>query len=298
MKLAPKWGRLLTAMITPFDEGLAVDYQAAAQLARHLAATGSDGIVVGGTTGESPSLTADEKAALLDTVLDAVGDRVTVIAGTGTNSTADSIALTRRAAQSGAHGIMLVTPYYNKPPQAGLVAHFRAIAAETALPVMVYNVPGRTSVNLLPPAVEQLAAVDNIVALKDAAGNLDQTTEALRRVPPGFLVYSGDDSLTLPMMSVGAHGVVSVASHVAGRRIAEMMRKYAAGDASGAAQLHRELFPLFKGLFATTSPIPVKAAVNLLGIPVGKPRLPLCELTTAELTQLKQVLQQTDCLPA
>lgn len=298
MTNTPAWGRLLTAMITPFDDDLAVNHRAAAQLARHLADTGSDGIVVAGTTGESPALSADEKIALLETLLAAVGDRITVIAGTGSNSTSDSIALTRRATKAGAHGIMLVTPYYNKPPQAGLVAHFRAIAAETNLPVMVYNVPGRTSVNLLPPAVEQLAAVPNIVALKDAAGSLDQTTETLRRVPDGFRVYSGDDSLTLPMMSVGAYGIVSVASHVAGARIAAMMQLYVAGDVTGAAKLHRELFPLYKGLFTTTSPIPVKAAVNLLGIPVGKPRLPLCELTAQEHAQLAQLLHETGCLPA
>jgi len=292
------WGRLLTAMITPFDDDLAVNHPAAAQLARHLADTGSDGIVVAGTTGESPALSADEKIALLETVLAAVGDRIAVIAGTGSNSTSESIALTRRATQAGAHGIMLVTPYYNKPPQAGLVAHFRAVAAETTLPVMVYNVPGRTSVNLLPPAVEQLAAVPNIVALKDAAGSLDQTTETLRRVPDGFRVYSGDDSLTLPMMSVGAYGIVSVASHVAGARIAAMMQRYVAGDTTGAARLHRELFPLYKGLFATTSPIPVKAAVNMLGIPAGKPRMPLCELTAQESAQLAELLRQTGCLPA
>jgi len=298
MTNTPAWGRLLTAMITPFDDDLAVNHPAAAQLARHLADTGSDGIVVAGTTGESPALSADEKITLLKTVLAAVGDRIAVIAGTGSNSTSESIALTRRATQAGAHGIMLVTPYYNKPPQAGLVAHFRAVAAETTLPVMVYNVPGRTSVNLLPPAVEQLAAVPNIVALKDAAGSLDQTTETLRRVPDGFRVYSGDDSLTLPMMSVGAYGIVSVASHVAGARIAAMMQRYVAGDTTGAARLHRELFPLYKGLFATTSPIPVKAAVNMLGIPAGKPRMPLCELTAQESAQLAELLRQTGCLPA
>lgn len=291
------WGRLLTAMITPFDEQLEINHAVAAQLARHLAATGSDGIVVGGTTGESPSLTADEKAALLETVLGAVGDKVTVIAGTGTNSTRESIEMTRRAERLGAHGIMLVTPYYNKPPQAGLVAHFKAIAAETSLPVMLYNVPGRTSVNLLPPAVEQLATVDNIVALKEAAGSTDQATEVLRRVPEGFLVYSGDDSLTLPLLSVGAYGIVSVASHVAGRQIAEMIRLYVEGDTEGAARAHRRLYPVFKGLFLTTNPIPVKAAVGMLGIAAGSPRLPLVELTAHEREQVVAAMREAGCLP-
>ncbi len=297
MQMRANWGRLLTAMVTPLDEQLAINHAAAAQLARHLADTGSDGIVVGGTTGESPSLSADEKGALLETVLSAVGDRVTVIAGTGTNSTRESIELTRRAERLGAHGIMLVTPYYNKPPQAGLVAHFSAVAAETSLPVMLYNVPGRTGVNLLPPAVEELAAVGNIVALKEAAGSTDQATEVLRRVPEGFLVYSGDDSLTLPLLSVGAYGVVSVAAHVAGRQIAEMIRKYVAGDTAGAAAAHRALFPVLKALFLATNPIPVKSAVAMLGIPAGRPRLPLVELTEQERAQVVAAMRESGCLP-
>ena len=284
------WGRVFTAMVTPFNKQHEVDYDVARELAEYLVDSGSDGLVVAGTTGESPSLSGQEKLKLFETVLDAVGDRATILAGTGSNGHADTVKLTRDAEKVGVHGVMLVTPYYNKPPQGGLVEHFRSVAHSTDLPVLLYNVPPRTGVNLLPASVQELSEVPNIVALKDASGDLEQTTETLRRVPDDFLVYSGEDSLTLPMVSVGGYGVVSVASHVAGQRIRDMIERAVAGDMAGAASDHRELFPLFKAVFVTTNPIPVKAAVQMLGIDVGDPRLPLVPATPAERVVLRDAM--------
>jgi 4-hydroxy-tetrahydrodipicolinate synthase len=287
------WGRLITAMVTPFDRSMEVDTHEARALARWLVATGTEAVLVGGTTGESPTLSSAERTELLTAVLDEVGDDVPVLAGTGTNSTSDSIAHTRQAEALGADGIMLVTPYYNKPPQAGLIDHFRRIASETGLPVMLYNVPGRTSVNMLPATVEKLASVENIVAVKEAGGSLDAFSDLVSRVPPEFLVYSGDDSLTLPALSVGAHGIVSVAAHVAGPAMRQMIEAYLAGDTGRAAQVHRRLFPLFKALFMTTSPIPVKAALAMAGIDVGFTRPPLCRLTPEEQQALADAMRKT-----
>jgi 4-hydroxy-tetrahydrodipicolinate synthase len=283
-------------MVTPFDRGLNVDYARAADLAKRLIATGTDAVLVTGTTGESPTLTGEERLRLLDAVLEAVGDRATVIAGTGTYSTSHSIELTREAERAGAKGIMLVTPYYNKPPQAGMVDHFTRIAAETKLPVLLYNVPSRTGSNMLPKTVEMLAAVPNIVAVKEASGNTDQVTDILRRVPQDFRVYSGDDSMTLPIMSLGGHGIVSVASHVAGPQIKRMMELYVSGDTAAAAQAHRDLFPLFKALFITANPIPVKAALRLAGLDVGPTRPPLPGMTDEEFAVLKQAMGELGLL--
>jgi 4-hydroxy-tetrahydrodipicolinate synthase len=288
-----KWGRILTAMVTPFNESLQVDYSMAEELAKFLVDNGSDGLVVNGTTGESPTTTPEEKLRLLECVMNAVGDRATVIAGTGSNSTTASINLTQAATEIGVHGIMLVTPYYNKPPQQGLIDHFRWIADSTSLPVMIYNVPGRTGTNLLPSSVEELSKTQNIVALKEASGNLDQVTDILSRVPENFLVYSGDDSLTLPILSLGGHGIVSVASHIVGPTMKQMVEMYLAGEISSAAKLHRELFPIFKGLFAVTNPIPVKTALNLMGHNVGPNRPPLSQMTDIELETLKTTLEKT-----
>ncbi len=285
------FGRVLTAMVTPFTETGEVAYDEAARLAEYLVENGSDGVVVVGTTGESPVVTKEEKAKLFEVVKDAVGKKAKVIAGTGSNNTADSIALTKAAEKAGADGIMLVTPYYNKPSQEGLYQHFKAVAASTDLPVILYNVPGRTGVNMLPGTVARLAEVENIVAVKEASGNLDQVAEIRRSTPPDFLIYSGDDSLTLPMMTVGAHGVISVASHVAGKMIKEMISAYLAGRVADAAALHLKLFPLFKVLFITTNPVPVKAAVNMLGLKVGPPRLPLVEATPQEKEAIRKVLE-------
>lgn len=269
------FGRVITAMVTPFDGSLAVDYDQARVVARHLVNSGSDGIVVAGTTGESPTLTKEEKLELFRVVVDEVGDRAKIIAGTGSNNTAESVALTREAEKTGVHGVMLVTPYYNKPPQDGLYNHFKTIAGATNLPVMLYNVPGRTVTNLLPATVVKLAQIDNIVSLKEACGNLDQISELRMILPDDFVIYSGDDSLTLPMLSVGCHGIVSVVGHVVGRELQGMISAYLAGNHTRAAELHLTLFPVFKALFVTTSPIPVKAAMNMTGINVGGLRPPL-----------------------
>lgn len=286
-----EFGRVLTAMVTPFNEEGGVDYEAAGKLARRLVENGSDGMVVAGTTGESPTLSMEEKLKLFATVVEAVGGKAVVIAGTGSNNTQQSVELTKEAEKTGVDGIMAVTPYYNKPPQEGLYRHFRAIAEATSLPVMVYNVPGRTGVNIKPATMARLAEIDNIIALKEASGDLNQAAEMVRVLPKNFLVYSGDDSMTLPMLSVGAVGVVSVASHLVGRQIASMINDYLQGAVEKAARTHSELLPLFRVLFLTTNPIMVKAALNLLGINVGPTRLPLVEATAAELEALKEVLR-------
>lgn len=291
-----EFGRVLTAMVTPFNEQGEVDYKAAADLARKLVENGSDGLVVVGTTGESPTLTDQEKLRMFETVVDAVGGKATVIAGTGSNNTKHSVELTREAEKTGVDGIMAVAPYYNKPPQEGLYRHFRAIAEATSLPVMVYNVPGRTAVNITLATMARLAEIKNIVALKEAAGNLEQAAELARVLPKNFALYSGDDSMTLPILAVGGVGVVSVASHLAGRKIAQMVESYLQGEVEKAAEINKELLPLFKVLFLTTNPIMVKAALNLLGINVGPTRLPLVPATEAELEKLKTVLAQLGLL--
>ncbi|NPV28270.1 MAG: 4-hydroxy-tetrahydrodipicolinate synthase [Firmicutes bacterium] len=290
------FGRVLTAMVTPFTESGEVAYEQAATLARYLVKTGSDGIVVSGTTGESPVLTKGEKERLFAVVKEAVGDQATVIAGTGSNNTKDSIELTKIAEKVGVDGVMLVTPYYNKPSQEGLYQHFKAVAQETSLPVIVYNVPGRTSVNLLPGTVKKLAEIENIVAVKEASGSLDQVAEIRRTTPQDFIIYSGDDSLTLPMLALGGHGVISVASHVAGKLIKEMVTNFIAGKVEEAKEIHLKLYPLFKVLFITTNPVPVKAAVKLAGINVGPPRLPLVEATSQEVEAIEKVMKDLDLI--
>lgn len=286
------FGKLLTAMITPMQADGAVDFDMAAHLARHLAATGSDGIVVSGTTGESPALTNEEKLQLFRVVREAVDSPVTVVAGTGTNSTHDSVEMTRLAESAGVDGIMAVVPYYNKPPQEALFQHFKTIAGSTSLPVMVYNVPGRTSQNLLPHTLARLAdSVPNVVAVKEASGNLDQVSEVRRLCHDGVFVYSGDDSLTLPILAVGGYGVVSVAGHLVGDRIRAMIEAFFAGQVHEATRIHLELLPLVKALFVTTNPIPVKVALRLTGMDVGPFRLPLCEPSEDETAQLRRCLQ-------
>ena len=285
-----EWGRVITAMVTPLDSQLNVDFGQAGKLAQRLIDSGTDTILVGGTTGESPTLTDNERVWLVEAVLDAIGDKAPVIAGTGTNSTAASVALTKQAEALGAHGAMLVAPYYNKPPQNGLYAHFRTVAEATRLPVMVYNVPGRTSVNITPETMGRLAEIENIVALKEAGGSADQASEMVRAVRGKLRVYSGDDSLTLPMMAIGAYGVVSVVSNVAGRLVADMVKAFAAGETARATELHLQLLPLFKGLFLTTNPIPVKAALCLQGFDAGGLRLPLIEATEEQVAAVRKAM--------
>ncbi|MBE3583713.1 MAG: 4-hydroxy-tetrahydrodipicolinate synthase [Limnochordaceae bacterium] len=290
--MQPQFGRILTAMVTPFDKDLNVDYARAADLAVHLVETGSDGVVVSGSTGESPTLTREEKIRLFGAVVEAVGGRAVVLAGTGTNSTRDSIELSKAAEAAGVDGLLLVVPYYNKPPQDALYEHFRAVAESVHVPIMLYNVPGRTGTNLAPETVARLAQVPNIVALKEAFGQMDQVSQLRRLVPPDFAIYSGDDSLTLPMLSLGAVGVVSVAAHLVGRRLREMIDQFLAGKVEAAARIHLELFPLFRALFVTSNPIPVKQMLRLVGQDVGSVRPPLGNPTPAEVDMMRQTLKQ------
>jgi 4-hydroxy-tetrahydrodipicolinate synthase len=285
-----KLGSVITAMVTPFDSELKVDIKRAKSLALNLVTNGSDSILVSGTTGESPTLSSDEKIALLEGVLDAVGDKVPVMAGTGSNSTEASVSLTKRATQAGAHAILAVTPYYNKPPQSGIIKHFRSIADSTSLDIMLYNVPGRTGVNTTPQTVSELASVKNIVAVKEAGGSLDQASEIVRACPPEFFVYSGDDSLTLPMLSVGAVGVVSVAAHLVGKAISEMISSFKLGEIEKAREIHLRLFGLFKALFITTNPIPVKTALRIAGFDAGGFRQPLIEAEPAQIEAIKRAM--------
>jgi 4-hydroxy-tetrahydrodipicolinate synthase len=287
------FGRVVTAMITPFKADGSVNYAVAEQLAAHLAANGSDTIVVCGTTGESPTLTWEEEYQLFQVVVQAVAGKALVMAGTGSNSTTEAIAATQKAARIGVHGSLQVVPYYNKPPQAGLYHHFRAVASACPdLPIVLYNVPSRTGQNLLPETVACLAEIDNVVGIKEATGNLDQASEIRRLTPKEFQVYSGDDSLTLPMLAVGAKGVVSVASHLVGEQLQQMIQAFEIGKVRQATNVHLQLFPLFKALFITTNPIAVKIALKLRGWDVGSTRLPLqCEEEDKVSNTLEKVLQ-------
>lgn len=285
-----KAGQVFTAMITPMNKDCSVNYPAAVELAQKLGENGSDGVVLSGTTGESPTLSFEEKVKLYSTVTDALGGQMTIIAGTGSNNTQDSIALTKAAEKAGVDGIMLVTPYYNKPSQEGLYQHFKTVAEQTSLPVMLYNVPGRTGVNILPETVARLAEIDNIVAIKEASGNLEQVSVLKTMVPEDFLIYSGDDALTLPILAVGGAGVVSVASHLVGREIKSMISAFLAGRVGDALEIHLKLMPLFKAMFITTNPVPVKRALEFVGVDTGPLRLPLVDLTEQEAQKIKEVL--------
>lgn len=290
------FGRVLTAMITPFTPEGEVNYEVAEKLAAHLVQHGTDTVVVCGTTGESPTLTWEEEYELFQVVKAAVTPYgAKVIAGTGSNSTHEAIAATQKAAKLGLDGSLQVAPYYNKPPQAGLYQHFKSIAESTPeLPLMLYNIPGRTGVNLLPETIVRLAEIPNIVAVKEASGNLDQASQIRSATPANFKIYSGDDSLTLPLLSVGATGVVSVASHLVGDQIQAMVRAFEAGEVQTATQIHLKLFPLFKSLFIVTNPIPLKAALNLQGWEVGNTRSPLCGVPEDVVEKLKSVLHELE----
>ena len=285
------FGRVVTAMVTPFDASGAVDLDLAGRLARHLVEQGSDGLLVCGTTGESPTLSWEEQLQLLSAVRQAVGSDAKVLAGTGSNCTAEAIEATREAAAAGADGALLVVPYYNKPPQDGLEAHFRAIAeAAPELPLMLYNIPGRTGCSIAPETVARLMDCPNVVSFKAASGTTEEVTALRLSCGPRLAIYSGDDGLTLPMLAVGAVGVVSVASHVVGPQIRAMIEAYLNGDGPGALAGHDALIPVFKALFATTNPIPVKAALELNGWPVGAPRLPLLPLSDSMKRSLSETL--------
>jgi len=274
--------RIMTAMVTPFTEDLHVNYEEAAKLALYLTEHGSDGIVVCGTTGESPTVTSEEKVELFRTVKQAVGNKATVIAGIGSNTTEGSINLARKAEATGVDGLMAVVPYYNKPSQEGLYQHFRAIAEATSLPLMIYNIPGRSVVNLLPETVRRLSKIPNITSIKEAAGSMDQVSEMRRILPEDFLIYSGDDSVTLPMLALGSQGVVSVAAHVVGDEMKQMVDAWFTGDHETALKWHLKLMPMFKGIFVTTNPVPIKYLLNKVGIKAGGVRLPLVNATPQE----------------
>ena len=291
-----KMPRLITAMITPFDDRLQVNYAKAAEVAEHLVQNGTEGIVVAGTTGESPVLSDEEKLRLFATVKEQVGSRVSVWAGTGSNNTQHSIELSREAEKLGVDGVLLVGPYYNKPSQEGLYQHFRAIAEAINIPAMVYNIPSRTSSNILPETMARLAQIDNIVALKESSGDMNQVSQLAYLLPEGMKVYSGDDSLTLPMMALGAYGVVSVASHLVGKDIQRMITAFNNGDTREATRIHLALFPIFKGLFITTNPVPLKEAMNILGLEVGGLRLPLTRASQQEHEFIRNMLISTGLL--
>lgn len=285
------WGPVITAMATPFDADGAVDLKGCRRLARHLLDHGTDALVVCGTTGEGSVLSPEERLALWDACLEEVGDRAGVWAATGSYDTAATVRMSRLAADHGAHGLLVVTPYYNRPPQTALYRHFRAVAEATDLPVMLYNVPSRTGVNMTAETTLRLARdLPSVCAIKEAHGDLGQVADLLAGRPDGFRVFSGDDALTFAMVAMGADGIVSVASHLVGRAIAAMIAALHAGDLATAARLHLETLPVVRALFATTSPILLKAALALVGLPCGEPRLPLIAADDGELSRLRDAL--------
>lgn len=290
----PYFGRLLTAMVTPFNADGSVNYEKAADLAEWLINNGSDGLVVAGSTGEAATMSAEEKLELFRVVVNRINKRVPVIAGTGSNNTADSVKMTKMAEAMGVDGALIVGPYYNKPTQEGFYQHFAAVAQSTGLPIIVYNVPGRTASNISPAIVARLAAdFENIVAIKEAAGNVAQVTELYSVLPEEFTIYSGDDGLILPFMSVGATGLISVLSNIGGGILQDVMQAYEDGRVREAAKLNARMVPLANAMFIETNPIPVKAAVTLVtGIDAGQPRLPLTPMEPANKAKMVAVLQE------
>jgi 4-hydroxy-tetrahydrodipicolinate synthase len=286
------FGRVITAMVTPFAEDGSVNYEVAEKLAVHLVEQGSDGLVICGTTGESPSLTWEEEYQLFKSIKSAVGNRAKILAGTGSNSTTEAIAASQEAAKLGLDGTLQVVPYYNKPPQEGLYQHFSAIAkACPDIKMMLYNVPGRTSCNLEADTIAELAQIENIVAIKEASGDLEQACQIRAFTPPSFAIYSGEDALTLPMLTVGGVGVVSVAAHLVARDLQKMLQAFEQGNNQLATEIQLKLFPLYKILFATTNPIPIKYALKFQGWEIGGLRLPLCELKLSLQEKLKTILK-------
>lgn len=290
----PYFGRLLTAMVTPFNADGSVNYEKAADLAEWLINNGSDGLVVAGSTGEAATMSAEEKLELFRVVVNRINKRVPVIAGTGSNNTADSVKMTKMAEAMGVDGALIVGPYYNKPTQEGFYQHFAAVAQSTGLPIIVYNVPGRTASNISPAIVARLAAdFENIVAIKEAAGNVAQVAELYSVLPEEFTIYSGDDGLILPFMSVGATGLISVLSNIGGGILQDVMQAYEDGRVREAAKLNARMVPLANAMFIETNPIPVKAAVTLVtGIDSGQPRLPLTPMEPTNKAKMVAVLQE------
>ena len=276
-------------MVTPFTDNGEVDYAEVKRLALHLIENGNDSILVCGTTAETPTLTHDEKINIVKTVKEAVGDKVPVLVGTGTNNTVTTIEATKEMEAAGADGVLVVAPYYNKPSQEGLYQHFKAVAESTELPVILYNIPGRCGINMSPELIARLSKVPNIVAVKEAGGSIEQVSQIKQLVDDDFIIYSGDDSLTLPMMAVGGYGVISVAGHVIGKEIHAMVDAYVEGRVAEAADWHKKLYPMFKNLFITSNPVPVKYALSQIGFGNAKVRLPLVEANDAE----KAIVQGT-----
>tara|TARA_Y100001933_G_scaffold139662_1_gene138519 strand:- start:7224 stop:8123 length:900 start_codon:yes stop_codon:yes gene_type:complete len=287
----PPFGKIVTAMVTPFNKNGEVDYGLAVRLSNYLIENGSDGIVLCGTTGESPTLTWNEQHELFLAVKGSLNPKVKILVGTGSNSTTEAIEATQKAAKFKADGSLVVVPYYNKPPQEGLYEHFKSVAnAAPDLPMMLYNIPGRTGTNLTPDTVKKLTKFENITSIKAASGRIEEVTELRAVCGPEFSIYSGDDSLLLPMLSVGAVGVVSVASHVVGLQIKEMVSSYYSGNVLKALEIHESLQDLFRALFETTNPIPIKAALELLGWSVGSPRFPLVKLNYEKTQKLNEII--------
>jgi 4-hydroxy-tetrahydrodipicolinate synthase len=289
MSTQAPFGRLLTAMVTPFDKDGSIDWVGVEKLAQHLVDTGHDGIAVNGTTGEAPTTKSSEKLEIIKVVKKVVGSKIQVLSGAGDNETAYTVEQAKRSQDAGADGLLVVTPYYNKPPQAGIEAHFRAVAAATDLPIMMYDIPGRTGVEIESDTIVKLfETVDNIVALKDAKGNIAATSWVIKRC--GIPVYSGDDILNLPFLSVGAVGFVSVCGHTVGLQLKAMLDAWFAGNSAKALEIHQQLLPVFTGTFRTQGAILTKAAMSLMGLPGGTTRLPLVDATEAQIEQLRKDL--------
>ena len=294
--MAGRFGSVVTAMVTPFREDHAVDYGGAQELASHLLDNGSDAVVVAGSTGESPTLTHREKAKLFRVVAEAVRGRGQLLCGTGTYSTAETLELTQAAEDAGADGLLVVTPYYNKPPQRGLIAHFERVADATDLPIIAYNIPGRTATRIEHDTLLKLAQKPNIVAVKDSTGDFQGISRLIAEAPTTFEVYSGDDWATFGYVCLGAVGVVSVASHLVGSQIRQMIELIETGDVPAARKLHESLSPLFNALFVTSNPIPLKAALEMVGRPAGEPRLPLVPANQEERERVRKALEDAGLL--
>jgi 4-hydroxy-tetrahydrodipicolinate synthase len=288
MSISAPFGRLITAMVTPFAKDGSIDWEGVATLANHLADHGHDAIAVNGTTGEAPTTKSSEKLEIIKVVKSAVGSRVKVLSGAGDNETSYTVEQAKRSADAGADGLLIVAPYYNKPPQAGIEAHFKAVAEATDLPIMMYDIPGRTGVEIESDTIVRLFELPNIVALKDAKGNLAATSDVIAR--SGIPVYSGDDILNLPFLSIGAVGFVSVCGHTVGSELKEMLDAWFAGDTERALAIHQKLIPVFKGTFKTQGAILTKAAMTLMGLPGGTTRLPLVDATPAQIATLREDL--------
>lgn len=290
------FGRLISAMVTPFDENLNINYDILPEFVDYLIENGNESLVVCGTTGESPALDHDEKIKLFEAVVDASNGRVPIIAGTGTYSTKESIELSKEAKKAGAEGLLLVVPYYNKPPQYALYEHFKSIVEEVNLPSILYNIPGRTSRNMEPETIINLSKLDNIIGVKEASRDMDQVSAIKAGVDEDFKIYSGDDSMTLPMLGIGGYGVISVASQVIGHEIGKMIDEYVKGNVVESASLHIKLFKIFRTMFVNTNPIPLKEALNLMGWKVGTCRPPLYELQGNEKMIVEHVLKDNNLI--